>query len=264
MTFMKSACRAAGVTPLLQDPHVRATVSEITEGYNKYMNEDKRGTRIHDAVSLKKDIKSGGDPGNKEKSVKLEADVYRGVLARLNSELNRTVYVPRPRKAPDQFFLSEDAIVCNKIQVKGVRYQPASVSAGNSNIMFTAPGSSSPVAGQISQIFIHERKLPGGESKIKETFLAVRPLARLSQVDEKLDIYRTFPIVGGSLHYARYDDRVHVIRPSDIVCHFAKTRMGRVMQISEPCFHVLPLDRVRPCIFKICDNLMVIIDAHFC
>lgn len=242
---MKAACRAANLQPLLNDPTTRSLVEELTDAFSKFVNEDQRGTRIHDAFTLKEREQGEGDPGVKKTEIELQPPVYDALLARLNFENQSGVtYVPRPHKTHGQRFLSNSAISCRRAQIGGVRYQPARSSSGNSNAMYRVPGFRNPIAGRISDIILHTRKLGNGRN-VEETFLVARPLVQLSTEDSKTDLYRQFPIVGGSLHYARYDDQqVHILRPADMVCHYAKTTLGD-MGMAEATVHVLPLDRVR-------------------
>ena len=246
MTMMQSACRAANLSSLLRDEHVRSMVSELTDTYGKFINEDQRGTRIHDALSFQTKTQGVGDTGKLPKETKLEDLVHEALISRLNFEVSSNTYVPRPHKAQGQYFLSKDAIQCREVQIGGVRYQPATISSGNSNVMFQIPGSSKQVAGQVSQIFLHTRKNPSRKKeKIQETFLVAHPFAPLSSNDVPNDNYRKFPLVGGSLHYAHYEGTLmYILHPADIVCHIAKTIMHNLPGISKTCFHVLPLDRV--------------------
>jgi hypothetical protein len=242
--MMKSACRAANLPSLLHDEHIRSMVSELTEAYGRFVNEDQRGTRIHDALSFQARTQGVGDAGKSPKETTLADSVYHALLSRLNANLPAKIYVPRPHKTEGQYFLSKDAIQCKGVQIGGVRYQPATTSSRNSNIMFHIPGSSKQVAGQITQIFLHTHKEPGGK-KVQETFLVTHPFAPLSSSDALKDNYQKFPLVGGFLHYAYYEEKLmYILHPTDIVCHIAKTTMCNLPGITQKCFHILPLDRV--------------------
>ncbi|OBZ77196.1 hypothetical protein A0H81_02514 [Grifola frondosa] len=74
-------------------------------------------------------------------------------------------------------------------------------------------------------------------------FLAVERLVELTGEDKCLDNFRTFKYAGGRLCYARYHELIHVIRPTDVTCHFRKTSMDD-LKLSEKCVHVRPLDRL--------------------
>ncbi|KIK38450.1 hypothetical protein CY34DRAFT_108662 [Suillus luteus UH-Slu-Lm8-n1] len=78
---------------------------------------------------------------------------------------------------------------------------------------------------------------------IEETFLAIQPLTALSDTDVPHDPYRQYPVAGGFLCYNEYHTDYHIIRPSGVICHYAKTPM-RIPRIRQPCVHVLPLDRL--------------------
>ncbi|KAG2140881.1 hypothetical protein BD769DRAFT_1384036 [Suillus cothurnatus] len=101
---------------------------------------------------------------------------------------------------------------------------------------------SKPEAGRIVKIFLHHR-YSTKNSMIEETFLAIQALIPLSDTDSPYDPYRQYPIAGGFLCYNEYDTNYCIIRPSGVICHYAKTPM-RIPRIRQPCVHVLPLDRL--------------------
>ncbi|KAG2094659.1 uncharacterized protein F5147DRAFT_657130 [Suillus discolor] len=102
--------------------------------------------------------------------------------------------------------------------------------------------SSKPEAGRITKIFLHHQ-YSTNDSMIEETFIALQTLIPLSDTDVPYNPYRQYPLAGGFLCYNEYHTNYHVIRPSSVICHYARKPM-RVQRIRQPCVHVLPLDRL--------------------
>lgn len=106
-------------------------------------------------------------------------------------------------------------------------------------------------------MFSHQRTTPVGRTE--DIFLAVKTLTPLNAEDGAKDPYRHFTM-GGCLYYDEYDIGLLVIRPDDVVCHFARTCMKgagfktttrgadgtvqEVLKFAKPCVHVMKLNRV--------------------
>ena len=260
MTFMKAACRAANIPVLLGDPDVRDMVGDLFDAYSNFTNEDQRGTRIHDTLSLQPANVGRGTAPKNAQTRPLCHEAYVGLLARLNEEAApgpanerlAHLYVPRPRKQPGQIFLADEAIQCTEVQINGVRFQPVSASSGNCNVVYYPSSSQEPIPGRILEIFLHTRRLSDKET-IEETFLVACPYVPLSHIEMKHDNYRRYPLVGGSLYYDKFQETTHILRPSDVKCHFAMTRMAKFDEHDSsevPRIHVLPLDRVSPYLYR--------------
>lgn len=251
MTLMRSACRAANILPLLDSTAVRSQLGELVEAYSQFSNEDRRGTRLHDNLSLKPAEQEKGKTTSSSREVKLDHFIFQALLARVNNENGQrtndsgVLYVQRPEtKLQGQRYLSDMSVPCTEVQIKGIKYQPFSSSPGNSNVMFQMPGSHHTSPGQLSRIFLHKRLHSDG-TKVEETFLVILPLAPLTPQDVKRDNYRRYKNAGGALYYDRYEPFVHVLRPVDIVSHFAKSKVRLLgMKENESWIHVLALDRV--------------------
>ena len=260
MTFMKAACRAANIPVLLGDPEVRSMVGDLSNAYSNFTDEDQRGTRIHDTLSLQPANLGRGKAAKNARLQPLCHEVYVGLLARLNEEAapglanekSACLYVPRPKKQPGQRFLADEAIQCTEVQINGVRFQPVSASSGNCNAIYYFPSSQEPIPGQIVEIFLHTRRLSDKET-IEETFLVARPYIPLSHTEAKHDNYRRYPLVGGSLYYDKFQETTHILRPRDVKCHFAMTKVAKLDErnaYETPRIHVLPLDRVSPNLYS--------------
>lgn len=176
------------------------------------------------------------------KEVVLEEELYSALLQLIdNTEQFRYVGEGDPRSS-DQLFLRRKVLRSNHILIHGVSYRPSDFSQCDSNILFRSSLGSKPEAGRIIKIFIHHR-YSTNNSMVEETFIALQTLIPLSDTDVAYDPYRRYPIAGGFLCYNEYHTKYRVIRPSSVICHYARTPM-RIQRIRQLCVHVLPLDRV--------------------
>jgi hypothetical protein len=240
LTFMTHTCRSANLRSLIVEPHVRETVAELAVAYETMAGVERRGTLLRDMLSWG-NKKVEAKTSSHAQPTKLDDSTYNLLLTLLNLDQPELFSDWRQPMRPGQKPLPQNAVQCSGISKNGIFYQPNSLSPSNSNILFRPPGSSAdPAAGKITQIFTHTLRQPDGMG-VEETFIAVSRLDELSDEDAAFDNYRRYPLAGGRLTYDRYNPGCDLIRPSNIVCHFAKT----VMRISNiACVHVLPLDRV--------------------
>ena len=98
-------------------------------------------------------------------------------------------------------------------------------------------------AGRIVSIFTytHEGPMP----KLKghaETYFVVQKFKELTETDAIHDPYRRHP-VAGRLFYDMVEKDPELMPVNEILCHIAYTPL-QSPQITLPCIHVLPLDRV--------------------
>ncbi|KAI9061491.1 hypothetical protein FKP32DRAFT_1575884 [Trametes sanguinea] len=246
-TFMKSSCRASNLKALLQSAGLQDSLGEFLKTYRALSGEDERGMRLDsilrslDASFVPASLESRGKP------IVLDDRLYAGLLAAVQppSSSADPVYVDSTvaTKQPGQRYLSRNAEDQTGIIIRSIHYRPSNTSPRDSNIQFRrAPEDTRKVAGCIRRIFSHRRKSAEG-TWLEEVFLAVEELEELSVPDAKLDNFRKFPLVGGSLYYDRFSPDLRIIRPSQVVCHVARTPL-KVPGISGTCVHILPLDRV--------------------
>ncbi|KAG2140346.1 hypothetical protein BD769DRAFT_1662893 [Suillus cothurnatus] len=227
---------------LMQEGHIRTIVSDMVDAYSNFVGEDRRGTRIRDVLQWDKTVTAHGQTCPVSKEVILEEVLYSALLQLIDAtEPLRYVGEGDPRSS-DQLFLRRNVLLSNRILIRGVSYRPLDFSHCDSNIVFCSSLGSKPEAGRIVKIFLHHRYLMKN-SMIEETFLAIQALIPLSDTDSPYDPYRQYPIAGGFLCYNEYDTNYCIIRPSGVICHYAKTPM-RIPRIRQPCVHVLPLDRL--------------------
>ncbi|KDQ28554.1 hypothetical protein PLEOSDRAFT_1027583, partial [Pleurotus ostreatus PC15] len=222
MTYLTTASRVANLHGILSD-YGPAVEPGLLSAYSKFMNYDGRGTRIYDSVSLQPSIQEAvGDPGSKKNEIRMTPQVFNAFISRLNAESENTRYVPalHPKKQ-HQLGLGDRVVRCTKVMVRGVRFQPLSSLSRNCHIIFRLDQNAQEERpGRVQEILIHKRRFTAGGPLIEETFLVIQVYSSLLGVDISKDDYRKYPMAG-SLYYAHFETNVVVIRPQDIVCHFA-------------------------------------------
>ncbi|TBU28219.1 hypothetical protein BD311DRAFT_663831 [Dichomitus squalens] len=110
-----------------------------------------------------------------------------------------------------------------KLEEGRVVYGTRDKNIRNSYICFRDPLSGNPSlvrAGQISQLFLHSRIIPGRE-RVVEPFAVVDEYVPLSDYHAEHDPYRRYPLIDTQLYYNYFLERQAVIRCSDIISHFA-------------------------------------------
>ncbi|KAI0715176.1 hypothetical protein C8Q76DRAFT_618720 [Earliella scabrosa] len=264
MTFMMQLSRMANLRPVLRTEPVRRAMPNFTAAYDKVSGEDRRGMRF-DALMRSPSTLAVQimDPAKSFSTVALDDEVYRALRARLQLE-----GIPYKGDGPGRQdsgnnprILSRRVIPCKTLSIRGVLYKCQRKAQGDSNIVFRHPKLSNEEPGRIEQMFTHGTMDPRATSGSAERlFLVVRPLKPLSPADQTLDPYRQYT-VGGTLYYDQYEPGLFVIRPEEVICHFAKTSMKGArftkrargsdgslvehpIQFAQPCVHVLRLDKV--------------------
>lgn len=247
---MKTSCRAANLRPLLQDHKIGPAFSDFMKVLNKLSGEDERGMRLDAILRMDRPDYTTPSlpPGGQD--VNLDKPHYLALLAFLNREQPSQPYVDRrsnPEDGPRRLPFTARAMA--KVFISGIYYHAHSSSSRDSNILFS-PSSSLRVdasssfsnVGSIQAIFKHSRTLPDGRD-VSEIFLRVAQFTELSPDDQSRDLFRRFPIAGGRLVYEKVSSKVVIIRPSQVICHVAKTPLN-IAGIDQACIHILPLDRV--------------------
>ena len=249
LTFMATACRAANLRSLLQLDSIRNIVREFTDIYNGLFNENKRGTRLRDTVLGDENDRRQAMVRESNCASQLEEPTWKALVSFLNAELGKEVFVDIRdlRMGPGLCQVSNAVLDCPSMFFHGVTYKPVIKSSKDSNIVFSPPGSSHtiPCSGRIKQIFVHRRRnADGNGDDLREIFLSVERLQDLSPDDVQWDKYRKFLHIGGHLCYDSYRPSPLIIRPNQIISHFARTAID-IPHIQKACVHVLPLNRVR-------------------
>jgi hypothetical protein len=242
LTMMNHTCQVVNFCTLIQEGHICTVVSDMVDAYSNFTGEDRRGTRICDVLRWEKPVTTQGQTRTGAKEVVLEEEIYSALLQLINTTKQLHYVGEGNPLSSNQLFLRCKVLLSNCILIHGVSYLPSDFSHCDSNIFFCSSLGSKPEAGCIIKIFLHHR-YSTDDSMIEETFIALQTLIPLSDTDAPYDHYRQYPLAGGFLCYNEYHTNYRVIRPSGIICHYAKTPM-RVKKICQACIHILPLDRV--------------------
>ncbi|KAI0055834.1 hypothetical protein BV25DRAFT_1769446, partial [Artomyces pyxidatus] len=180
---------------------------------------------------------------NASKAEALGDEVYSRLLDRINVDLTPELRYSR-WNSNGTLLLDRRCQKISGIEHFRARYSSRQVRhVGNSLIEFSSPISPRQThrAGQIVDIVLH-RRLTLQKAAIVEPFLVVKEYAELSPADRIHDIYRQFDHLGARLNYNRFVDGFVVLKPVDLVSHFASyvyTPDG----IDEACIVVRSIDR---------------------
>lgn len=253
ITFMNQVARAANLRPILRHAALQKAMEEVIEGYIKIVNEDPRGTRNRDTLSLREITGGIGVPFKPSVATQPGQDVFEALLQRFNYHIppGMPSYIDeniRERQS-GSLFLHRKITPCQFVKIGGVKFEPGQQSLKNSNVMYSDFQDRQQVyAGRIKQIFLHKRPVSEHEY-MEETFLAIERLIPLNEIDRSHDHFSRYPKVGGSLYYEEYQAIVDIVSPVEVLCHFSRTPYTSP-SISRECVHVLPLDRVGTSIFS--------------
>ena len=245
---MTHLCRAANLRALLRQPELREVMGEALDYYIKLLNEDPRGTRIRDAMTLEERPMEEGVPSDPPIVKDLDPSIFNSLLARLNDGRTdeRSRYVDERQFAWDRHLLTlhHASTECKHVKIGGVNFKAERASAKDSNVVYSGwreADGGKVYAGRIIHIFLHTRPIEGG-SRIKQTFLAIRRLRSLNHVDAGKDIFRRYGKDGGFLCHPEYEESIDIVTPSEVLCHSARTPYSA--PDGKHYVHVLPLDRV--------------------
>lgn len=238
---MRHSCRAANLRAILEDEEIRPHVGELLDAFEDLQSEDRRGTRLRES-----NLSTGSFSASKKatKSVILEDACVRALAVHLESRNPGAIFIALRdrRRVLGATYLTDRGVHTPSYQIRGVTFRSVQDAPKDSNIMYWADASKTTTcAGQIIRIFSYTHHGVGGDN-IAGTYVFVAPYEELSPEDATHDHYRTYPYVGGRLHYQRQRTGI-VISVDQILSHFARTPMN-VPGIEEPCIHVLSLDKV--------------------
>lgn len=261
ITYMYTAARTANLLAFVALDSVRKITKNMYSRLQRYLgrkDQSGRGTRGHGMEGEPRSTQGDSDTHSSGKDFELHETVIEGLCAILNQELGNEVYCPSSTSNFSQgtrIHLHPSAQRLHSLFVGGVTYRPLHRAPGDSNILLHSDAST--VGNQnrtpyqparILLLFSHNRKTPDG-TIAREEFCLVQYLKPLPPDLVEKDWFRKQGSIGGSLWTQQYDTRLYVIRPSSIVCHFARTA-HELQEIGVATYHVLPLDRVGPYLFK--------------
>ncbi|KAI0665423.1 hypothetical protein C8Q78DRAFT_1072989 [Trametes maxima] len=202
-----------------------------------------RGTRVTDILNVVQNRQPLSFSYDPKRAVLLIQDVYESLLRCVNlktAHLFCSAYSSSGTKNTS-LPLAPSGQPVSSIEHDGIRFSAATApGARDSYVTFRSP-TGSVLAGQISQIFYHQRAENG--AFVVEPFLIVRAFKSLSEDHAILNPYRRFPDLDTQLVYNEFETRPHVISLNQLVSHFAHytyTPAG----IEEECVVVRSLDRV--------------------
>lgn len=178
IAFMNQVARSANLRPILRTPALREAMGDVLDSYSKDINEDSRGTRIRDVLSLEEQTGGVGIPFDSSSMAKLDDDVFEALLNHLNNDspeqgpLYTDVYT-RARPAGSSF-LHRSNTPCKAVKIGGVKFQPERCSLKDSNVLyFNALVPHQVHAGRIKHIFLYKRPSSSSDQRFEQTFLAV-------------------------------------------------------------------------------------------
>jgi hypothetical protein len=252
-TYMYSANRRANLKALISATAMEDSIAEMRTAMDRAHHEDARGTRLH-LPGISQQFRSTFQAAKPKRSPSLPQQQLDLLVELLNKEAGEAVYLPADQltKQANQLFLHSPVVQCHSIEHVGVRYTPFRRSVGSSHILLSAhaprtgPSDLPYQPARIHSAFVHERLTRDG-TVARDTFCLIQPLLPLDPHEAPLDDYRQFGQVGGSLWSSTFATDLVIIRPSVILCHFARTAMH--LQPSENApkklyYHIAPLDRV--------------------
>ena len=214
-----TACRTANLEWIMHSENVSDHVRPLVDAFLKVSNEDHRGTRLADENHF--------PPQKPPQNATLEPQIYNLFLGLVNG------ISPLPRHNV-LASVTPSVLKLEKISISGVIYAQEESLPRDSNIIFRRPGGSSDRVGRIKQIF------QSGDIVPDVTFLVVAQ-HRLILDPIAQGAYARFGFAGGYLCDPNEDDRLYVIRSSDVICHFARTAL---VWKGEDLMHALPLNSV--------------------
>lgn len=194
-------------------------VRPLVDAFLRVSNEDHRGTRLADENHF--------PPQKPPHNATLEPLIYKLFLGLVNGVPSLARHGPLTPVTPNVLKLE-------KISISGVIYAQEESLPRDSNIIFRRPGGSSDRVGRIKQIFQSGDVVP-------DVTLLVVAQHRLILDPIAQGAYGRFGFAGGYLCDPDEDDRLYVIRSTDVICHFARTTL---VQEGESLMHALPLNSV--------------------
>ena len=227
---------------LFQSQQIPTSLDPIITEYERAFQSDIRGTFLHDNLSFDDTFRNKQEEPRSAKDLSALPKAMYQLLQKWISQrdVNMTAgYIP------------SNVFRRQKIGRLGQIFQIATVSAGDSNIVYKLPSQGDWSAGSIIDIFSHTRYKADGE-KVAQTFFVVQEYVPLSPTHRQLDHYAEFPELGGRLFYKKFKPNPVLIAVDDVVCH-ASYMCQSVSGIEEEFIHLLPLDKVRcHCTFRDC------------
>ena len=218
---MRSVCRSSNLQALLDHRDLPEEVQPLRSAYEAVANEDHRGTRLADEFHHPRT--------RPPKSLVLPGDVYQLLLQALDRTFGTTRYTR------NSYLLPRQVQELSKLSIRGVVFASAESLPRDSNVLFLNQGDSHPRVGSIRSIFHCKPRDQGN----KITYLLVRQHSPFAD-EPAQKVYTQFGFAGGFLCHIDRWTGFHLIEPTDVICHFAKT----LLRNGDGVMHVLPLNKV--------------------
>ncbi len=174
----------------------------------------------------------------------LPNDVYDDLLALINRTSSKRFASFHQGSIDAGDYLAPTVESVDRVDHQGVTFGKAPRGTRNSFVLFptVVGGERRVVAGQISEIFYHTRRVDDATT-VTEPFLLVSQFRTLSEAHRELDPFLKFPDVPSWLCYHEHTPDRHLIRLEDIVSHCA-TFVYTPTDIGKECIVIRSLDRV--------------------
>ncbi len=219
---------------------------EMVQAFRDAFQGSRKRTQAIDILSSVADQDSSDTSSRRAHSRPLSEDIYCRLLDLVNatSSSQTTFSSIHEGSIGRNHYLSDSGDFVRTADHDGITYGTSAGSKRNSFVLFSEPnGGGNMVAGQISEIFYHTRRLDA-DTIIEEPFLLVNRFKPLSQDHVSHDPYLKFLDVPTWLCYNELSSDVILLRLRDIKCHFAAL-VYTPKEIGQECIAVRSLDRVR-------------------
>ncbi|KAJ2924423.1 hypothetical protein H1R20_g12671, partial [Candolleomyces eurysporus] len=259
-SYMFTASRRANLLSLLNLDYIRNRISQMYSRLKNFLHPEGRGTR-NDFLDQPSRFPAQAFAVSKrsQRQDVLSQQVIESLAIFLNSEPERPfTYVPLHVSSvvdTDQRPVLAAATTLHRLKHRGIAYRPCYRSVGDSNILVRVDVGEAYRPARLDQIFRHRRETLQPH-ELEEVFCVVRYLKPMPPPLLEQDWFREFGSTGGSLWTTEYEENPCIIRPSSIICHFARTRFTETdTGFDRPTFHVLPLDRIESAGEMVTDNV---------
>lgn len=226
------------------------SICEVISSFNNVYRDSAHGTRVVDVLSTIPSFPTTTfmDLYARLTDSRLDAASYSSLVELLNHTCTTTSFTTFLSSIEDhRTRLSPLARFVPKLEISGLIWGTRSSNIRNSFICFRDPLSSDSSlvhSGQISAIFLHSYTDPLSKKQVVAPYLVVDQFAELSPQHAQNDPYRVYPLLDTKLCYNRFAGEATLIRPTDIIAHFAAL-VYEPEGINESCIVVRSLDRVR-------------------
>lgn len=231
--MFKRFCMGQNLRAMFSVHDIPPILHPIIEDFEDTFQADIRGTFLNDDLAFNDMFQK--ESQNKTWDVTDETPLPKDIIALLHPWIES--------HDPDAVggTCPRSAFIRTKVARLGQLFQTPRTSVADSNVVFSH-GSDTWSAGVVHSIFSHVRYRLDNSHQM-DTFMVVDEYVPLSSSDAVFDRFRDFA-PSGRLFYQEFKEKKALINIDDIVCHFGSSEQG-ITDITSPCVHALPLNRVR-------------------